>query len=251
MLFLQFRILFNCLFVHNLVGVSLKLVSLFSGGKDSTYATLLAKKAGHSISCLLSIKSAAPESFMYHKQNIHLTRLSAASMDLPLIIVETSLGKEAELAPLEEELAILKKKLKIDGVVTGAVASTYQASRIQRICNDLDLHCFNPLWQKDQLELLNELLENKFEIIIVAVAAAGLDEKWLGRKLDKKVIAELVALNKKYDINIAGEGGELETFVLDCSLFRKKIKILEAEKKFPGSSGELIIKKAELAAKKK
>jgi len=227
----------------------MKLVSLFSGGKDSTYATLLAKEAGQRISCLLSIKSTAPESFMYHKPNIDATELAAEAMNLPLIIVETSLGKEAELAPLKQTLAEMKKKLKIEGVVTGAVASTYQASRIQAICNDLDLHCFNPLWQKNQLQLLNELLEKKFEVIIVAVAAAGLDESWLGRKLDKKVIAELVALNKKYDLNIAGEGGELETFVLNCPLFKRKIKILESEKKFSGSSGELIIKKAKLAAK--
>jgi len=229
----------------------MKLVSLFSGGKDSTYATLLAKKAGHSISCLLAIKSTASESFMYHKPNIALTELSAQAMGLPLIMVETSLGKEEELAPLKEALSELKKKLKIEGVVTGAVASTYQASRIQRICNDLNLYCFNPLWQKNQLQLLNELLESKFEIIVVAVAAAGLDESWLGRRLGKKAIAELVALNKKYDINIAGEGGELETFVLNCPLFKKKIKIVEAERKCPGSSGELIIKNAELIQKQK
>src|SRR3989344_65609 len=209
----------------------MKLVSLFSGGKDSTYAALLAKKAGHRIACLLSIKSTAPESFMYHKPNIEMNVLSAEAMGLPLIIVETSLGKEAELSPLKETLAELKKKLKIEGVVTGAVASTYQASRIQKICNDLNLHCFNPLWQKNQLQLLNELLENKFEVIIVAVAGAGLDETWLGRKLDKKAIAELVVLNKKYDINIAGEGGEIETFVLACPLFRKKIRIIDSEKK--------------------
>ena len=115
----------------------MKLVSLFSGGKDSTYAALLAKKAGHSIACLLSIKSTAPESFMYHKPNIEMNALSAEAMGLPLIIVETSLGKEEELAPLKETLAEMKKKLKLGGVVTGAVASTYQASRIQKICNDL------------------------------------------------------------------------------------------------------------------
>ena len=227
----------------------MKLVSLFSGGKDSTYATLLAKKAGHSISCLLSIKSTASESFMYHKPNIEMNALSAEAMRLPLIIVETSLGKEAELSPLKETLAEMKKKLKIEGVVTGAVASTYQASRIQKICNDLGLHCFNPLWQKNQFQLLNELLEKKFEVIVVAVAAAGLDESWLGRKLDKNVIAELVALNRKYDLNIAGEGGEIETFVLDCPRFKRKIKLIEAEKKFSGSSGELLIKKAKLIAK--
>lgn len=227
----------------------MRLVSLFSGGKDSAYATFLAKKSGHTIACLLSIKSSASVSFMYHKPNIAMNELSANAMGLPLVIVETSLGKEDELSPLKETLAEMKKKLKVEGVVTGAVASTYQASRIQKICNDLGMHCFNPLWQKNQLELLNELLEKKFEAVVVAVAAAGLDEKWLGRKLDKSAIAELVVLNKKYGLNIAGEGGELETFVVDCPLFKKKIHISEYEKIFSGTSGELIIKGAKLAPK--
>jgi len=32
-------------------------------------------------------------------------------------------------------------------------------------------------------------------------------------------------LNEKYKINIAGEGGEYESFVLNCPLFKKPIKI--------------------------
>src|SRR3989344_8980859 len=176
----------------------MNLAILFSGGKDSTLALFKAQKL-HKISCLITLDSENKDSYMFHTP-INQVEVLAKKLKLPLIKQKTKGKKELELKDLKKAISLAIKKYKIQGVVTGAVASTYQASRIQKICNDLDLHCFNPLWQKNQLGLLNELLENKFEIIVVAVAAAGLDEKWLGRKIDKKAIAELVGLNKKYDI---------------------------------------------------
>ena len=40
----------------------MKFASLFSGGKDSVYATYLAKKEGNSIECLIAIVSKNPDS---------------------------------------------------------------------------------------------------------------------------------------------------------------------------------------------
>ncbi|MBU2104340.1 MAG: TIGR00289 family protein, partial [Nanoarchaeota archaeon] len=51
------------------------------------------------------------------------------------------------------------------------------------------------------------------------------DEKWLGRKIDERFIEDVRELNKKYKIHPAGEGGEFETFVLNCPLFSKELKI--------------------------
>ena len=76
-----------------------------------------------------------------------------------------------------ETLQQAKEKYQIEGIVTGAVASTYQASRIKKICDELNLECLNPLWQIDQIQLLKELVENKFEVIINGIAAYPLDEK--------------------------------------------------------------------------
>jgi len=43
----------------------MKVGVLFSGGKDSCYASFLAKKAGYDICCLISIVSENPDSFMF------------------------------------------------------------------------------------------------------------------------------------------------------------------------------------------
>ncbi len=139
-----------------------------------------------------------------------------------------------------------KQLFKIEGIVTGAIESVYQATRIQKICDELSLWCFNPLWQKDQIELLNELLENKFEIIISGVFAYPLDEKWLGRKIDKAAIIELAALKEKYKINPAGEGGEFESLVVNAPFFRKRIDIKKANKEYSNNSGVFKIEEAAL-----
>ncbi|MFA5173934.1 MAG: diphthine--ammonia ligase [Candidatus Pacearchaeota archaeon] len=203
----------------------MKLAVLFSGGKDSCYATYLAKGYGHELACLISVYSENKESFMFHTPSIDKTEKQAVAMNLPLIIVKTKGEKEKELIDLEKAIKQAIKKYKIQGIVTGAVESVYQASRIQKICNKLKIECFNPLWQKNQIELLNELIKHKFEVIIVGVFAYPFDNRWLGRKIDKGFIQDIKKLNEKYRINPAGEGGEFESFVLNCPLFKKKIKI--------------------------
>ncbi|HLA23665.1 MAG TPA: diphthine--ammonia ligase [Candidatus Nanoarchaeia archaeon] len=208
----------------------MKLGVLFSGGKDSTFATFLAKEYGHDVSCLISIISQNKESFMFHTPNIEKTKVQAESMNIPLIVKKTEGKKEIELKDLKSAILEAKKKYKIEGIVTGAVESVYQSSRVQKICNELNLECFNPLWQKPQFELLEDLIKKKFEVIVAGVFAYPLDGKWLGRKIDKNFINEMRILNEKYKISPAGEGGEFETFVLNApGLFKKKLRIKDKE----------------------
>ena len=212
--------------------MSKKLGVLFTGGKDSCYALFLAKKAGHEITCLITIESDNPDSFMFHTPSISQVKKQAEVLDLPLIVQKTAGEKEKELDDLELAIKKAKEKYKIEGLVTGALESVYQKSRIEEICKNLGLECINPLWKKDQIQLLQELVENQFEVIITGVAAYPLDETWLGRKIDDAFIDDAKKLKEKYGINPAGEGGEFETLVLDCPLFTKNLEI--ASKKIAG-----------------
>jgi len=207
----------------------MKCAVLFSGGKDSVYATYIAKKSGHKISCLISIFSENPESYMFHTPSITKVEKQAEAMKTPLLIQKTKGEKEKELKDLKSAIKKAIEKYKIEAVVTGAVESAYQASRVQKICNDLDIECFNPLWQKNQLELLKDLIKNNFEIVITGVFAYPLDESWLGKKIDGDFIERIKELYEKYEINIAGEGGETESFVLNCPLFEREIVIADKE----------------------
>ena len=210
---------------------------LFSGGKDSVYAAYIAKKSGHKISCLISIFSENPESYMFHTPSITKVKKQAETMNIPLIVQRTKGVKEEELVDLEKAIKKAIEKYGIEGIVTGAVASVYQANRIQKICDKLDLECFNPLWQKNPEEYWDDLLKNGFEIIIIGVSAEGMGKEWLGQKIDRKMLNKLKEMERKFRIHLSFEGGEAETFVVDCPLFYKKLRILRSEKKFSKSSG--------------
>ncbi len=214
----------------------MKLGVLFSGGKDSTYATYLAMQAGYKIECLITLASENRESFMFHTPAIEITIKQAELMNLPLVFQGTIGEKEKELKDLEKAIKFAIRKYKIQGIVTGAVESVYQSTRIQNICNNLGIECFNPLWQKDQTELLEELVKNNFEIILSGIFAYPLDKSWVGRKIDGDFIKEIKKLFEKYKINPAGEGGEFESLVINCPLFKKKLELSEINVAGEGNS---------------
>ncbi len=226
----------------------MKLASLVSGGKDSMYSAYLSKKAGHSIEYLLAMISENAESYMFHTHNIHLLKTISEITGIPLILGKTKGVKEEELEDLKELIA--KVKDEVGGITTGAIASSYQKQRIDKICSDIGLRSIAPFWGRNPEEVLREMLVAGFEIAIVSVAAPPLDESWLGRVIDKKCIEELVELNRKYGIHVTGEGGEYDTFVTSCPLYnRKKIVIEDAEKLWDPKtkSGVLEIKKIDIA----
>lgn len=226
----------------------MRLGVLFSGGKDSTLALHLAAEK-EDVACLITVVSTNKESYMFHTPNIDVTTLQAEALGEPLVSVVTEGRKEEELADLEKAIAEAKNKFNIDGVVTGAVESVYQASRVQRICNRLDVWCFNPLWKHDQKALLETLVEQNFKVVISGVFAYPLDEKWLGKQIDTQVIARLVELQKQYGISPSGEGGEIETTVLDAPMFKQRIEIIDYTVEAKDNSGVFLIKQARLVPK--
>jgi diphthine-ammonia ligase len=222
----------------------MKLAALISGGKDSSFAIFKALQEGHSVSDLITIKPANEDSYMFHSANIHLTEMVSQASGIPLT-VETSAGeKEKELADLEKALG----RVKVDGIAVGAIESEYQASRVRRICEELGLKMYAPLWHHDPESLLREMIKH-MDIRMVKVAAAGMDESWLGRRFDEKMIEDLKALHKKYRVHIAGEGGEYETLVLDAPYYMKRIDLIETRNIWMGDHGIMKVIRAELAEK--
>ncbi|HIH71485.1 MAG TPA: diphthine--ammonia ligase, partial [Methanothermobacter thermautotrophicus] len=106
-----------------------------------------------------------------------------------------------------------------------------------------------PLWHRDPLDYMEEIVDLGFRVMVTAVAAEGLDESWLGRIVDRKMIDELADLSERYGINPAFEGGEAESLVLDGPIFKKRLEILEYEKKWFFDNGFLDIKRAVLVDK--
>ncbi len=212
----------------------MRVAALFSGGKDSTYAIYKTLLEGNSVEYLVTVITHNPDSWMFHRINVEMTRHQADVVGIKQVMVPSMGIKEEEVEDLKNALEGLSG---IDGLVSGVIASRYQKSRIEKICNELGLKCIMPLWGMEPERLLREQCALGFEIIVTSVSAEGLDKSWLGRKLDLAAIEELCRLSERFGINICFEGGEGETFVLDCPLFKKKLRVKEAIKKWFGSGG--------------
>jgi diphthine-ammonia ligase len=233
-------------------------VSLFSGGKDSSWALSRALERGLSVERLVTVHPEG-DSYMYHVPATRLAGLAAESIGVPLVEVEpdafdaaeatdSGVQGDAELEPLEAALRDLDADLPggIAGVTAGAVESEYQTSRIEAMADRLDADLFAPLWQRDPVAVGEAMLDAGFEIRIIRVAAAGLDESWLGRRLDADALAELVDLRDEYGVHPLGEGGEFETLVTDGPHMDRAIE-LEYETEWDGTRGTLQIEDGWLA----
>lgn len=217
----------------------MKLGILCSGGKDSLFAAYKASKE-HELACVIALKSKNPESYMFHIPNIELVKLQAKAMELPLVFIETEGVKEEELEDLKEAIEIAKQKYKIEGIVSGAIKSNYQKERVDNICNELNIKSLAPLWQINEELYLMELMKN-FKVIIVGIAADGLKKDFLGTQIGLTFIDNMQSKN----VSIIGEGGEFESLVLNCPLFKKKIEIKEHEIVMEDErTGQYLIKKA-------
>ena len=192
-----------------------KLVALTSGGKDSNAALYRMQRRNNEISCLLTLRSENKDSYMFDskKTEDHLEH-QAEKLDIPLIIQDTEGEKEVELEDLREGLREAIEQYNVEGVVVGALASTYQRDRIDQVAEDLGLKVFAPLWQEDQENYMRWLVREGFEVEITSVAARGLTDEWVGKVLDGDSVNELIELSDEYGFHAAGEGGEYETRVV-------------------------------------
>ncbi len=220
----------------------LRVVALISGGKDSCFSMVKCVEAGHEIVALANLypkdrSKNELDSYMYQTVGHQAIDLYAEAMDLPLFRGEIKghpknldsdykPTEEDEVEDLYELLKSIKEKVDFDAVCSGAIHSNYQKVRVEDVCARLNVQGLAYLWKRDQVELLDEMIENKIDAILIKVAVIGLGKEHLGKTL-AEMRAHLHDLKEKYGINVCGEGGEFETFTLDCPLFKKKKLALE------------------------
>ena len=196
---------------------------LFSGGKDSCLALHKAKVNGYEISYLLAIMPKNFDSFMFHKPYLNLLEKQAEMLGTNLII-RASKGEEGkEVDDLKELIKEVKEDVEV--IVVGGIASSSQSRRIKKICDELGLEFYSPLWDYKEEKIWEELLKGGFKVILTKTACDGLTEDWLGVIINKEKFDELKRLADKYKFRIDFEGGEAESAVLDMPDFKKNIKI--------------------------
>ena len=203
----------------------MKLGVLFSGGKDSCLALHKVLQEGHEVKCLLSIVPENEDSFMFHKPSLELLKRQAEEIGIELKTRKSKGVEEKELKDLKKLIEQVKEN--ISGIVVGGIASSYQAKRIKKICEELSLEFIAPLWDYSPGGVWEELLREGFKVIIMKTSCEGLGKDWIGVEINKEKFEELKRLSGKYKFRIDFEGGEAETAVLWMPEFRheKGIKI--------------------------
>lgn len=190
-----------------------RLAALFSGGKDSSAAVYRMARRNNKICCLLNLQSENQHSYMFDTKQAALIEQQAESLGTPLLTQHTAGEKEKELTDLQAALAQAKQEYGVDGVVAGALASTYQRDRVEAVAERVGLAVFAPLWQEDPEQYMRWLVREGFQVQITRVAAQGLGDEWEGTVLDEERVEDLIHLAETHRFNAAGEGGEYETLV--------------------------------------
>ena len=225
---------------------TMKFVALLSGGKDSCYNVMVGQRHGHDLVCLANLvppASAGEEmnSFMYQTAAHNAIPHLAVCFGVPLLRREISgdaccqaLDYSPTTGDEVEDLYMLLAEVKaqypeVQGVSCGAILSTYQRLRVEHVCQRLGLTVLSYLWQRNQAQLLDEMLASGVDAVLVKVAGAGLEpHKHLGKSL-RAMRGTLEALHAKFGLDLCGEGGEYETLVLDCPAFQRRLVLDETD----------------------
>ena len=213
-----------------------KVVAFSSGGKDSMHALYLALANGINVDYLLFIKNGSKS----HRLNSWLLSLVSESLGIP------SVTSEKELPKIRNTL----KKLNASKVISGVMVTPEHIEWYKQICDPINVEHYAPLWGKQPIAALKELKKLGFQTKIIELDTSwGSSKSWIGKDLDTEIIQEMEKLEKQQKINPSGELGAYHTFVLDCPIFKKKIKILDSEVIWESSKGYFVIKDAELQPK--
>ncbi|MGI0129625.1 MAG: diphthine--ammonia ligase [Thermoplasmata archaeon] len=220
--------------------------ALVSGGKDSIYAAYLAETQGRPVDELVVLQPKDPHSMMFHTPNLELVALQAEAWGKSYRSVEVDRPEESfELDALERSIS------NADGwVVAGTIASSYQWARLLAVAGRAARPVYTPLWRKEPGRVVREEVAAGLDIRFVHLAAETLGPELLGERLDLARLADLERRSERVRrINVAGEGGEYETLVVDAPFFRSRIEVDAVERVVRPASSTLIVRAAHLVPK--
>lgn len=197
----------------------MKLFASWSGGKDCMLALFrMLQQKKYKVSYLINMCEAGTYNSRSHGLPRELIVEQALNIGISLIQKETDFGN------YEMNFKRVIHQLKNEGVEGGIFGDIYlQAHRdwIERVCGELGIIPYFPLWEEDTGKLLKEFIDAGFQATIVSVRKDNLGQEWLGQNLDNGFLKEIL----KTDIDPCAENGEFHTFVYDGPIFENAVNI--------------------------
>ncbi len=204
----------------------MKVVSLWSGGKDSTLACYKAIKEGHDIIRLVNFLDETTGRSLSHGISKEIINIQIQSTEMPYTQNEMPRSEYRR-----RFISIMLQFKKIDGaegIVFGDIYLEAHKEWIEDVCGELGLEAVMPLWGIDTKNLAGEFVDLKFESLIAATDNRFMGPEFLGRKFDHDLIDKLI----KMRIDPCGEQGEFHTFVYSGPIFKKPFNFKMSEKRF-------------------
>ncbi len=186
---------------------------------------------------------------MFHTPNLDLVGLQAEAWGRPHRRVPVPApGATGEEGALADALAGARGGT----IVAGAIASSYQYTRLLRVAGRLGCRVYAPLWGKTGARVVEQEVGAGLDIRFVHLAAEGLPAEWLGERLDAERLRDLAAqAGGPRAFHPAGEGGEFETLVVDAPFFRARIVLDDTETEWRSGVGRLTVRRAHLEPKRR
>jgi len=150
-----------------------------------------------------------------------VARAQADAMGLELVTVAASWGDyERAFVDAVRGLRDAGYEMGIFGDIDLAPNRAWE----ERVCAAAGVAASLPLWGEPRRALIEELLNEKFEAIVICVDGAKLPVELVGRRFDRAFLADLPP-----GVDACGENGEFHTFVFDGPLFRRPVRFLKGE----------------------
>lgn len=202
-----------------------KVFVTWSGGKESALAFYKASSLGLKVSYLINMLTSDAKRSMSHGLPSKLISLQAQAIGIPMVQKKTTWGDYER--DFKNIIHTLKEK-GITGGVFGDINLLGHRDWDERVCSEVGIKPHLPLWGREEIEVLKDLIERDFEAIVVATKANLFRKEWLGRKIDGDFIKDISTF--KDSITLCGERGEYHTFVTNGPLFKKRIEITKTRK---------------------
>lgn len=201
----------------------MKVIGLWSGGKDSCFACYLAIKAGHTLITLLNFAREDGSHSISHGLSAEIISRQAEHTGIPFL--QNAMPSAFYRDEFKRLIAGLKKKDGIEGIVFGDIYLQEHKDWIDKVCGELRVEAIFPVWGRDTGDLLSEIVDAGFKTVIVSTDAKVLGEEWLGREIDRSFIRELPS-----EIDPCGEKGEFHSFTYAGPLFRQPVRFKPGRK---------------------
>ena len=201
----------------------MRILSSWSGGKDSCYALIKAIEEGGQVQVLLNMMNENGKISRSHGIPLVVLQQQAASIGVPLATCQATWA-EYEVMFIET-LQKLTSEYNLNTAVFGDIDIESHKAWEEKVCKAANLKAYLPLWQGQRKQLVIDMINAGIKAVIVSCNTM-LGKSFLGREINLELLDELENLG----VDCCGENGEYHTLVVDCPLFKNSINLPEYKK---------------------